>query len=108
MTPREKQKLATINKKANTCLRLSLGLVLTLILVKMVFSNRAATWGHTLEEIKKDTYGLQKQTQLLKSQLVQTTGGLDQLTDQARQQGFTDKPNYQYFTSGPTVAQKLP
>ena len=108
MTPREKQKLVIIDKKANFCLRLSFGLVLTLILVKMVFSNRASTWGHALEEIKKDTYTLQKQTQLLKSQLAQTTGGLDQLADQARHLGFTDKPNYQYFTSGPTVAQKLP
>jgi septal ring factor EnvC (AmiA/AmiB activator) len=108
MTPREKQKLARIDKKATVCFRLSFGLILALTLVKMVFSNRAATWGHALEEIKKDTYALQKQTQGLKSQLAQTTGSLDQLADQARQQGFTDKPNYQYFTSGPTVAQKLP
>jgi len=108
MTKQEKQKLERIDRKCKACLLVFFGLVLTLTVTKMVFSNRAATWGHTLKEIKKQTYDIQKQSLHLKTQLAQKTGGLDQLVEQAKKQGFTDKPNYQYFTSGPSVAQKLP
>lgn len=108
MTKQEKQKLERIDRKCKACLLLSLGLVLSLTVAKMVFSNRAATWGHVLEGIKKETYQIQKQNLHLKTQLAQTTGGLEQLAEQARQQGFTDKPNFKYFTAGPSVAQKLP
>lgn len=108
MTKSEKLKLDKLDKKFKTCLMVSLGLVLSLTVVKMVFSNRAATWGKGLEQIKKQTYALEKQNQHLRAKLAQQTGGLDQLADQAKQQGFSDKPNFKYFTPGSSVAQKLP
>jgi len=108
MTRDEKLKLNTVNRKCQTCLFLSIGLVILLTLVKMVFSNRAANWGKDLEFIKKQAFAIQKQNQRLNQELAQKTGGLTNLAEIAKQKGFIDKPNYQYFTSGPTVAQKLP
>lgn len=87
---------------------LSLGLIFSLSLVKMVFTNRASSWGNNLELVKKQTYEVQKQNLLLKSQLAQKTGGLLELAELAENQGFTDKPNYQYFSSGKPLAQVLP
>jgi len=108
MTRDEKLKLNTVTKKCQTCLFLSIGLVILLTLVKMVFSNRAATWGRDLESIKKQTFAIAKENRRLDQELAQKTGGLDNLAVMAKEKGFVDKPNYQYFTSGPTVAQKLP
>jgi hypothetical protein len=108
MTRQEKLENKIINKKSNTCLKVSLVVVLTLSLFKMILSNRASTWGHALEDIQSQTYQLQKQNLHLKQQLAQKTGGLDQLAEAAKKQGFTDKPQYQYFTSPETVAQVLP
>lgn len=108
MTRTEKEHHQKISKKCKSCLVASLALVLSLGLVKMVLSNRASNWGHNLNTIKLETSNLKKQNQKIKSDLVKQTGGLDQLAKLAKEKGFTDKPNFKYFTSGPSVAQVLP
>ncbi len=108
MTRAEKKHYQEISKKCQACLVASVGLVLALTLVKMVASNRAANWGKNLEATKTKTVSIQKQNLHLKRQLAQKTGGLSQLVEIAKKQGFNEKPTYQYFPSGVSVAQVLP
>ena len=108
MTRDERLQLNKVNKKCHLSLLASVSLVILLTIIKMVFSNQFATRGKDLEFIKKQTYKLQKQNQRFNQELAQKTGGLDNLAEIAKENGFTDKPNYQYFTSPLSVAQKLP
>ena len=108
MTREQKKINQDISQKCRILMILSLGLVFSLSLVKMVFTNRASSWGNNLEQVKKQTYQVQKQNLHLKSQLARETGGLSELAKLAEDQGFTDKPNYQYFSSGKPLAQVLP
>ena len=108
MTRDEKQKHQLVSKKCQTCLKLSLGLVICLGLTKMVLTNRASTWGHDLYSIKQQTQAIKNQNLNLQSELAKSTGGLTQLSLEAEKQGFTDKPTYKYFQKGPSVAQALP
>ncbi len=108
MTREQKQIDNQVSKKCKASLVFSLGLVVSLGIVKMILSNRASTWGHNLQSIKLEAKEIRKQNIQLKSQITKKTGGLERLADQAKEKGFTDKPNYKYFTSGPDVAQVIP
>ncbi len=108
MTRSEQEQHQIISKKCRICLTASLGLVLSLGLIKMVLSNQASSWGHNLNSLKLETEALKKQNLQLQSDLAKQAGGLEDLSNLAKQKGFTDKPNFKYFTSGPSVAQVLP
>jgi hypothetical protein len=108
MTREQKQQHQLVSKKCQICLIFSLGLVISLGIVKMVFSNRASTWGHNLQKIELEIKEMKKQNLQLRSQITRKAGGLVELTLQAKEKGFTDKPNLRYFTAGPDVAQVLP
>ena len=103
-----KQHQQTISRKCRLCLAASLGLVISLSLVKIIVSNQTATLGRDLEAIKQETDLTKQQNLQLKSQLTVKTGGLTELNQQALSQGFTDKPTIKYLNSFTTVAQKLP
>jgi cell division protein FtsB len=97
-----------INRKCRFFLRASLFLVILAVLIKMVLSNRAATWGKTYETIQSETEQLKEENQILRTQLAEKTGGLNLLEEQARRLGFTDQPLIKYFSTGVPVAQQLP
>jgi hypothetical protein len=104
----QKQLQHRFERKYKLCLSLSIGLVVIMALVKMIFYNRAATWGRTLEAIKQETAQVRHDNQRLKSELARRGGGLNQLAQQAKELGFIENPTIKYFTSGVSVAQKLP
>ena len=103
-----KQHQQTISRKCRLYLAASLGLVISLSLMKIIVSNQTATLGRDLEAIKQETDLTKQQNLQLKSQLTVKTGGLTELNQQALSQGFTDKPTIKYLNSFTTVAQKLP
>lgn len=98
----------TISRKCRLCLLASLGLVISLSLVKIIASNQTVTLGRDLEAIKQETDLTKQQNLQLKTQLAVKTGGLNELSRQALSQGFTDKPTIKYLNPSTTVAQKLP
>jgi len=108
MTKNQKLHHQTISRKCKTCLWFSLGLVITLTLIKMSFSNRSATWGHNLENLKQQTSQVKKQNLYLKTKLLTANGGLLKLKQQALASGYVEKPIIKYIGTTPTVAQKLP
>ena len=109
MTKLQVKKLnQTLSKKCRLCFTVSLAVVLLLSLGKIIVSNQTATLGRDLEAIKQETDLIQQQNLQLKSQLAVKTGGLNELSQQALSQGFTDKPTIKYLNSSTTVAQKLP
>lgn len=95
-------------RKCRWNLWLSLVLVLSLSLTKLILVNRSATWGLQLEEIKQEATAIKAENDNLKLRLSQQGGGLDQLKTKAKEMGFVDKPQYLYLTGGESVAQKLP
>lgn len=97
-----------LSKKCRLCFTASLGLVLFLCLYKIIASNQTVTLGQNLEAIKQETDLISQQNLQLKSQLATKTGGLNELSQQALNQGFTDKPTIKYLNPSTTVAQKLP
>lgn len=108
MTPQEKKYHDQVSKKCRACLVASLGLVVSLSLLKMVFSNRASTWGSDLSKIKIETEDIRKDNLELRSKLAKQSGGLNQLVVEAEKAGFSSKPNYKHFSKGQKVAQNLP
>ena len=108
MNTQEKKYQEEINKKCRRCLIASLSIILLLNLIKMVFSNRASTWGSDLNKIKIETENIRKKNLELRSKLAKKSGGLNQLANEAQERGFTFKLNYKYFTKGQEVAQNLP
>lgn len=110
MTQAQKQKHyhQKVSKKCKTGLVVSIGLVLLLVIVKMILSNRAATWGRNLNSIKRQTAEIKKQNLEFKSQIAQKSGGLEKLTDKAFKNNFTTQPEYMYFPQSLNVAQVLP
>jgi hypothetical protein len=108
MTREQKELHQQVSKKCQVCLSLSLGLVISLGVVKMVLSNRASTWGHNLQRIELEVDTVKKQNLQLRSQITKKAGGLDKITLQAKEKGFSDKPNIKFFIAGPDVAQVLP
>lgn len=109
MTKHQQLQLANrTSRKCRLCVYASLVLVISLTMIKMVLSNRAATWGKTLDSLKQETNQI-KQTNLnLRTQLAQKTGGLLQLESLAQQNGFISNPTIKYFPGGISVAQKMP
>ncbi len=104
----QKQFNLTILKKCRWNLWLSLGLVLSLSLTKLILVNRSATWGRQLEEIKQETERVKAENDQLKLELTRQIGGLDKIGEKAKELGFVDKPQYLYLNGGESVAQKLP
>ena len=86
----------TISRKCRLCLLASLGLVISLSLVKIVVSNQTVTLGRDLEAIKQETDLTQQQNLQLKSRSISSSGlvktrrppGSDQLS-------FFGRQNYQ-------------
>ena len=95
-------------RKCRWNLWLSVGLVLTLSLVKLILVNRSATWGRQLEQTEQATERVKAENDQLKLELARQTGGLDKAQEKAKELGFVDQPQYLYLTSGESVAQKLP
>ena len=108
MTRAEKEHHQHVTKKCRACLVFSLSLVTALGIAKMVLSNQASTWGRNFKSVKLETENIKKQNLLLKSQIVKNSGGLTKIAEKALEEGYTDKPNFKYFTSGESVAQILP
>ncbi|MBU1085086.1 MAG: hypothetical protein ABIJ43_03925 [Candidatus Beckwithbacteria bacterium] len=108
MTTLQQKHYDQISKKCKVCLLASLSLVVSLSLVKMVFSNRASTWGSDLNKIKLETENIRKENLVLRSKLAKESGGLNKLAEEAEEKGFTAKLNYKHFTKGQKVAQNLP
>ena len=108
MIKQEKQKQLKITQKCRATFVLSLVLMVTFVLFKMILSNRAATWGHTLDQIKKETLMVKNENMHLKGELAKQTGGLNYLAEQAKKDGFTDKPVFKYFVPDVIMAQKTP
>lgn len=108
MTRDEKIQHQLLSRKCRTCFWLSLGLVFSLSLIKMILSNRPATWGNNLEVLKQQVNQLKQENQYLTTQLALKQGGLIQLQQQAKNQGFTEKPQFKFLTPPAAVAQKLP
>lgn len=104
----QKQFNLHILKKCRFSFWASLFLVLGLALVKLVLSNRSATWGRQLEAIKAETEAVRSENDRIRLQLNQQIGGLDQLKEKALSLGYVEKPAYLYFTDKEWVAQKLP
>lgn len=98
----------TISRKCRLSLAASIGLVITLSLVKIIAANQSATLGQNLQDIKQETDLIKQQNLQLNSQLAIKTGGLYKLNQQALDQGYTDKPTIKYSNSSSSVAQKLP
>ncbi|MDZ7586570.1 MAG: hypothetical protein U0946_02345 [Patescibacteria group bacterium] len=103
-----KQYHQVINRKCRLFLVASLSLVIILSLVKIAASNQSATFGQKLAAIKQETNSVREQNLQIKSQLAIKTGGLNELSQQALDQGYIDKPTIKYLNFSTTVAQKLP
>lgn len=103
-----KQHHQIVSRKCRLFLTASIGLVIVLSLVQIITANQSVTLGQNLEAIKQETSLIQQQNLQIESQLAIKTGGLNELSQQALNQGFTDKPAIKYFNSSSTVAQKLP
>jgi hypothetical protein len=82
--------------------------ILSLSLVKLVLSNRAATWGEELESIEVATQNLKKSNQELQLLIKQKNGSLIQLVQEAEMLGFVNKPQYLYLSPTANVAQNTP
>ncbi len=104
----QKQFNLTILKKCRWNLWLSISLVLSLSVVKLILVNRSATWGRQLEEIERETQAVKAESDRLKLELTRGSGGLDKIGEKAKELGFVDKPQYLYLNGGESVAQKLP
>lgn len=104
----QKQLNLNILKKCRLSFWLSLILVLTLSLAKLILINRSATWGRHLEQIKQETEEVRAENDQLKLELNRQIGGLDKAQEKAKELGFVDKPQYLYLNGGESVAQKLP
>lgn len=108
MTTQQKQYHDQVSKKFKTCLMVSLTLVLSLTLTKMVFSNRASTWGSDLNRIKIETEKTKAENLKLQSQLAKQSGGLTSILKEAQEKGFTSQLTYKHFSKTKKVAQNLP
>ncbi len=109
MTQQQQKKFnLNILRKCRWSFWTSIGLVLVLVLGKLVLSNRSATWGRQLENIKNETLAVKAENDRLRLKLNQQSGRLDQVKEKALGFGFVEKPEYLYLTSGESVAQKLP
>lgn len=104
----QKQFNLWVLKKCRLSLWASFSLVLALIVVKLVVSNRFATAGKRVEIIKAETAAVRQENDRLRLELAKNSGGLERLQEQAREQGFVDRPQYLYLTDRETVAQKQP
>lgn len=109
MTALEKKQFdLRVLKKCRVSFASCLVMVLSLVVLKLVFANRAATWGRQVETIVEETAAVKAENDQLKLELARQNGGLEQLKAAALEQGFVEQPQYLYLTSGETVAQKRP
>ena len=104
----QKQIQHQCRRKCRWTLMVCACLIFSLSLVKLVVSNRAATWGQELEAMELAAKNLQKENLVLRLQAEQRNGSLANMQETARAWGFVDKPQYLYLSPGSSVAQKLP
>lgn len=109
MTKQQQLQLETrTSRKCRLCLYGSLALVITLTLIKMILSNRAATWGKALDNLTQETTQIKQTNLILRTQMAQKTGGMIKLEKLAQEKGFIINPTVKYYPGGVSVAQKLP
>lgn len=108
MTREEKDQYQQISRKCRFCLAGSLGLVLALALTRMVLSNRPATWGGDLNELKQTVAEVKNQNFHLTTELAAKSGNLIDIQAAALAAGYTDKPQIKTLAVPAAVAQALP
>ncbi len=108
MTREEKDQYQQISRKCRFCFAASIGLVITLALTRMILSNRPATWGGDLNELKQTVAEVKNQNFHLATQLAAASGNLLEIQQAALTSGYTDKPTIKHLAVPATVAQALP
>lgn len=97
-----------INRKCRLCFYLSISLVIGLSLIKMILANSHSTRGNSLQNIENQVFQIQAENQKLKTKIASLTGGLNQISQQAKEKGFIETPQIKTFVKAPPLAQKLP
>lgn len=97
MTKEEKNQYQQISRKCRFCLTGSIGLVILLAITRMILSNRPATWGGDLNQLKQTITEVKNQNFYLATELAAKTGNLSELEIAAMAAGYTDKPKIKYF-----------
>ncbi len=107
-TSEQRQLKVKATRKCRVILLACAAVVLSLSLVKLVLSNRAATWGSELEAIQTETQSLKKSNQELELLAEQKNGSLTKLAKEAELLGFVNKPQYLYLSPTANMAQNRP
>lgn len=97
MTKEEKTQYQQISRKCRFCLAGSIGLVCLLVITRMILSNRPATWGGDLNQIKQAVAETKKENLHLETEVAAKSGNLNVLQTEAMAAGFTDKPKIKFF-----------
>lgn len=97
MTREEKTQYQQISRKCRFCFTASIGLVVLLAITRMILSNRPATWGGDLNQLKQNIAEVKTQNFYLATELAAKSGNLLELQAAALANGYTDKPEVKYF-----------
>ena len=108
MTREEKQNLNTTSKKCRIITAVSLCLMITLGIAKMMVANRASTWGRQVESVESQAEAVKQENLRLKTELATKGGGLESLAQLAEAAGFTSEVEVLYFNQLKPVALSLP
>ena len=108
MTREEKQNFNTTSRKCRIITVVSLCLMITLGIAKMMVANRASTWGKEVEAVESQTEAVKQENLRLKTELATKGGGLESLAQLAEAAGFTSEVEVLYFNQLKPVALSLP